>query len=186
MLTLAAASVEAYPILQLDILGGLYDASDETIVSDGTDFTLVALLTPQGNHSALGLLDGVFPTFFREFGFSFSPSNRTVSYNSEDNPGGLTPTSATTGINYFATFNVTTALAESDTLHFDLYNTTIRACGRNQGCFLDRDAALNAPFSHDAESSNQKVAEPGSLLLMSIGLLIAAKSLRRRPKKKAK
>ena len=233
ILTLAAVSAEAYPILQLDILGGHYDAATQTIVSDGPDFTLVALLTPQGNHSAEELLDdtyfisaalspnpgpaggslgafswntvnynvtdsmtygtppadfdggasdaqdlqshGVFPTFFREFSFSFSESNRTVSYNSEDNPGGLTPSA--TGGTYFATFNVTTALANSSTLHFDLYNTTVSLCGRNQGCLLDRDAALNAPFSHDAESSPQRVSEPGSILSMAVGLLFAARML---------
>ena len=124
---------------------------------------------------------GVFPTFFREFGFAFSPTSRTVSYNSADNPGGLSPSA--TGGTYFATFNVTTSLAGANALHFDLYNTSVKVCGRNQGCLLDRDAALNAPFSHDAESTSHRVAEPQSLLLMSMGLLFAARSLSRLKKR---
>src|SRR5215510_11136524 len=46
---LVSSTAHAYPILQLDIIGGHYDASTETIVSDGKDFTLVAVLTPQNN-----------------------------------------------------------------------------------------------------------------------------------------
>ena len=48
---LFAGKAEAYPFLQLDILGGTYDAATQTIVSGGPDFTLVALLSPQGNPS---------------------------------------------------------------------------------------------------------------------------------------
>lgn len=159
ILTLAAASAEAYPILQLDILEGHYDTATETILSDGPDFGLVALQDLQSR--------GVLPTFFHEFAFAFSPTTRTVS----------------TGDTYFATFNVTTSLAGSSALHFDLYNTSVRVCGRNQGCLLDRDAALNAPFSHEAESTSHRVAEPQSLLLMSMGLLFAARSLSRLKKR---
>ena len=62
----------------------------------------------------------------------FSSPQRTFN---GDNPGGLTPTSATTGISYFATFNVTTALAGSNT--FTSTSTTpLRVCGRNRGCLL--------------------------------------------------
>jgi hypothetical protein len=42
-----SAPVYAAPILQLDIIGGHYDQATETIVSDGPNFTLVALLTPR-------------------------------------------------------------------------------------------------------------------------------------------
>lgn len=157
ILTLAAASAEAYPILQLDILGGHYDTATETILSDGLGLRLVALQDLQSH--------GVFPAFLREFAFAFSP------------------TPSATGDTYFATFNVTTSLAGSSALHFDLYNTSVRVCGRNQGCLLDRDAALNAPFSHDAESTSHRVAEPQSLLLMSMGLLFAARSLSRLKKR---
>jgi hypothetical protein len=238
VLVLGAANAEAYPILQLDIIGGHYDAATQTIVSSGPDFTLVAVLTPQNNKpvspylndtyfisaavspqhgpddTALGEFtwhgtnylvtedmtygtpplegtDGttdpgdlaghsIFPTFYSEFGFQFSSDNRTVSYDTAENPGGLTPTSATTGISYFALFNVTTSLIGDNHLHFDLYNTLIRTCRRNQTCTNDEDIETFAPFSHDAEGSvRHSVAEPQSMLAMSVGLLIAARILRR-------
>jgi hypothetical protein len=236
VVVLASVAAEAYPILQLDIIGGHYDAATQTIVSSGPDFTLVAILTPQNNQpvspylndtyyisaavspqqgpndTSLGSftwngsnylvtedmtygtppLEGgiattdpgdlashsVFPTFFSEFNFQFSPDNRTVSYNTADNPGGLTPTTATTNISYFATFNITTALIGTNVLHFDLYNSLVQTCSRNRSCTYDEDVELFAPFSHDAESSH-RVAEPQSMLLMSVGLLLAAGMLRR-------
>lgn len=234
MLSLATVTAEAYPILQLDIIGGTWDPVTQTVISDGPDFTLVALLTESGSHSAEELLadtyyisaavspdpgedatglgsftwnsasydvtgdmtygtppadvdtgahlapHGIFPTFFSEFSFVFDEANRVLSYNVEDGAGNpLVPTSATTGISYFATFNVTTALLGDNVLHFDLYNTYLRDCNRNQACETELNLDFNAPFSHDAESSNHKVAEPGSMLLMSVGLLFAARSLRR-------
>src|SRR5436190_4037817 len=162
----AAAHAEAYPILQLDIIGGHYDPTTQTIVSGGPDFTLVAVLTPKNNTSAATLssilndtyyisaavtpqtgptdvslgsfswnsnnflvtedmiygtpplenLDahadpgdlaphGVFPTFFQEFSFQFAPTNRTVTYDSSVHPSGLNPTTSTSNVSYFATFN---------------------------------------------------------------------------------
>jgi hypothetical protein len=57
-LALSASRVEAVPILQLDIVGGHYDAATETIVSNGPRFTLVALLTPgPGWDTVSALLD---------------------------------------------------------------------------------------------------------------------------------
>ena len=52
----AASRLEAYPVLQLDIIGGTYDRETETIVSDGASFTLVALLTPKPNTDLAALL----------------------------------------------------------------------------------------------------------------------------------
>ena len=122
----------------------------------------------------------MFPTFFSEFSFKFSPANRTVQYNTADHPSGLTPTTATTDISYFATFNITTSLIGTNVLHFDLYNTLIQTCRRNRTCTLDEDVELFAPFSHDAEGTvRHSVAEPESMLVMSVGLLIAARMLRR-------
>ena len=236
LLVVASARAEAYPILQLDIIGGHYDAATQTIVSSGSDFTLVAVLTPKANKPVAPYLNdtyyisaavspeqgpndtslgsftwnttnylvtedmtygipplendvattdpgdlaphSIFPTFFTEFSFQFSPENRTVQYNTADNPGGLTPTTATTNVSYFATFNITTSLIGSNVLHFDLYNSLVQSCKRNRTCTYDEDIELFAPFSHDAESS-VAVAEPRSMLAMSVGLLIAARALRR-------
>jgi hypothetical protein len=232
ILVLAAASAEALPILQLDIIGGHYDPATQSIVSDGPDFTLVALLTPNGNKPHGPLLadtyyisaavspdpgpgsaslgefswngtnydvtddmtygtppldvddgaDGpgdlpshsVYPTWFKEFEFTFTSANRTLSYDTAVNPGQApVVTTATTGVSYFATFTVTTALIGSNVLHFDLYNTLLATCKRNQTCTGDIDTELNAPFSHDAQSSTEQVPEPQSILLMSVGLLVA-------------
>lgn len=226
----------AYPILQLDILGGHYDAATQTIVSDGPSFTLVAILTPKSNVPLATYLDdtfyisasvspktgpedsdlgsfswnstnydvtgdmtygtpplellgattdpgdlashGIYPTFFTEFSFKFDPANRTTSYDTAENPGGLSPTSATTNVSYFQTFNVTTALLGGNTLHFDLYNTFVSSC-KKTSCTLDEDVALFAPFSHDAQSS-ENVPEPGALLAMFSALSVTGAIARRR------
>jgi hypothetical protein len=232
-----SARAEAFPALQLDILGGHYDPFTQTIVSDGPDFTLLALLTPnplknnlaellnttyyiaaatwpavEPGGSSLGSFTwegtnylitedmmygtpplelagadgdvgdlgphGIYPTHFAEFAFQFSPENRAVTYNSALDTGGLVPTSATTGVSYFAAFNITTSLQGSNVLHFDLYNSYVQSCSKAGTCALDEDVAMFAPFSHDAESEN-RVPEAQSLLLMSTGLLIAGRLFRR-------
>ena len=234
-LLLTAARVEAYPLLQLDIVGGSYDPVTQTIVSSGPDLTLIALLTPKGNSDLASLLGdtyyisaaispqtgptggdlgsftfgsetfsatsgmqygvppieasgvvgdpgdlpthSVFPTFFQEFGFQFTQAQRTVSYDSAENPSGLQPTSATTGVSYYALFNITTSLVGSNVLHFDLYNTLIKNC-RNQNCSPDEDIDGFAPFSHDAQSTNS-VPEPETLGFLATGAIVAVLMLRR-------
>jgi len=57
---ICAARAEAVPLLQLDIVGGHYDDSTQTIVSDGPDFTLVATLTPTGSDSLNSLLSDTY------------------------------------------------------------------------------------------------------------------------------
>jgi hypothetical protein len=49
-----AARAEAVPVLQLDIVGGYYDETTQTIMSTGPNFTLVALLTPKTDGDQLG------------------------------------------------------------------------------------------------------------------------------------
>ena len=44
-----ASSAQALPMLQLDILGGSYDTTTETIIAPGSSFTLYALFTPKCN-----------------------------------------------------------------------------------------------------------------------------------------
>lgn len=50
-LTMQAISAQAIPSLQLDIVGGSYDRSTQTIVSAGTSFTLTANLLPDSKAS---------------------------------------------------------------------------------------------------------------------------------------
>lgn len=239
MLSLSSRA-EAVPVLQLDIIGGHYDEATETIVSDGPNFTLVALLT-LGPHESFNALEtyfisaaispqvgptastignytwngtnyrvtedmtygtpplegihgnatrdpgdlayhGTYPTFFNEFAFNFWGSQTATTYNSQDNPGGLTPASA--GSTYFQTFSVTTALAGTYQLHFDLYDTYMRSCGRNRTCVADEDIDHFAPFSHDAQSGSpgeqpptESVPEPGTLIFFATGLAMAARRL---------
>jgi hypothetical protein len=124
---------------------------------------------------------GTYPTFFNEFEFQFSAAQTATTYNSQDSPGGLTPSS--TGLSYFQTFNVTTSLAGTYQLHFDLYDTYLRNCGRNGTCNPDEDIDHFAPFSHDAQSGPPveeppvRVPEPGTLSFLAIGLAMVARRL---------
>jgi len=61
LIAIAVASrVDAAPLLQLDIVGGHYDSSSQTMVAGGNPFTLVALATPQGNVSANEILNETY------------------------------------------------------------------------------------------------------------------------------
>jgi hypothetical protein len=59
-LLFCAAKAEAYPLLQLDIIGGSYDPVTQTIVSSGPDLTLIALLTPRPNDNLASLLGDTY------------------------------------------------------------------------------------------------------------------------------
>jgi hypothetical protein len=118
----------------------------------------------------------IFPTFFKEFSFQFTPVQRSVTYDSAVTPGGLLPTSATTQISYYMLFNLTTDLPVGTELHFDLYSSAIKRCV--QGPCSDEDIKQFAPFSHDAQS-NSNVPEPTSAMLLSLGFIGVARRLRR-------
>ena len=211
---LASVPAHAVPALQLDIAGGFYDTTTETIMTSSNSFTLYALLDPtaRGVSSTetyylsvalepvtsgaanLGLFTvngtnvnvtsgmtygtppvelggvatrdpgdlashGMYPTYFREFSFTFNPLNRSGVYNTQENPGGI---HAGSGLLY-AAFQVDRSLVSSPyQLHFDLYSETFR-----NG---DRDINKFAPFSHDAGTTTRGVPEPSSLLLLGAGL----------------
>ncbi len=115
---------------------------------------------------------GIFQTYFREFSFQFSPSNRAAVYNTQDNPG-TGPTSQSNGGMYYQMFTIDTSLlAAGYAIHFDLYNTII---GSNPA---DVDISQFAPFSHDAES--RRVPEASTLFLLGAGLVAGVALVARR------
>lgn len=133
---------------------------------------------------------GIFPTFFSEFGFRFEEENLIGQYNTQDRAqsGGSIDLSSYDGplsmkkFNgmYYAAFSVDISGLDTDyTLHFDLYNKTIKT-----KLVLDVDINEFAPFSHDAESghSTPPVPEPSTLILLGAGL--AGISLFARKKRK--
>lgn len=109
----------------------------------------------------------IFPTYFAEFGFQFSPTNKTAVYNTADDTGmGLS--SITSGWMYYSAFTIDTSLlAPGYSLHFDLYNKKAKNCITGQDC----DITQFAPFSHDAQSSPSSVPEPATLILLGAGFI---------------
>lgn len=104
---------------------------------------------------------GTYPTYFREFSFTFNPLNTSSVYNTQNSPGGIGANMGGSGLLY-ASFAVDRSLLVSPyQLHFDLYSQKIR----NEG---DIDIRYVAPFSHDAGTT---VPEPSLALLMGMGLL---------------
>lgn len=221
VLGVGAPVAHAVPSLQLDIAGGFYDTTTETILTSSDSFTLYALLRPVagrtsatdtyylsvalspqtsttaslGSFSVNGTnvnvtsgmtfgnppieLDGsaghdggdlgphgVFPTYFREFSFTFNSSFTSGLYNTESDRGGIR---AGSGLLY-AAFQVDRTLLNSPyQLHFDLYNQTFRT-NKLTGV-VDTDVNKFAPFSHDAGTTTRSVPEPSAVLLMGVGLL---------------
>ena len=76
---LASARAEAVPVLQLDIIGGTYDWETQTIVSNSTSFTLVALLTPQDS-SALYDTYYISAALTPQTAEGTNPTNSTFSF----------------------------------------------------------------------------------------------------------
>ena len=219
LVTVGAPAAHAVPSLQLDIAGGWYDTTTQTVLTQRDTFTVYALInTTARPGSAPSLTDtyylsvaiepltatsanlgsftvngttvnatsgmtfgtppiegltatfdggdlaphGIYPTYFREFAFTFSSSNTAGIYDTAVNPGGITSHLGGTGLLY-AAFEVDRSLLSSPyQLHFDLYNEKLRSG--------DIDVNYFAPFSHDAGTA-QGVPEPSAALLMGVGLL---------------
>jgi hypothetical protein len=133
---------------------------------------LETFLTLQGHDSGDLAKHGVYPTYFAEFGFQFLSTNTATAYNAQDSPGGLTPSGS--GQAFYAAFTGNSSLlSDGYTLHFDLYDTQVRNCGKQgfPGC-EDIDIDRFAPFSHDASLGppDENVPEPSSLLLLITGM----------------
>lgn len=109
----------------------------------------------------------IFPTYFAEFGFQFSSTNKTAVYNTADDTGmGLS--TITSSWMYYSAFTIDTSLlAPGYSIHFDLYNKKAKNCTIGQDC----DITQFAPFSHDAQSSPSSVPEPATLILLGAGFI---------------
>ena len=135
----------------------------------------------------------IFPTYFSEESFSFSPTDKTGTFNTAIFPA-LGPQPGT-GM-YFKKFDIdVTNLDENYAIHFDLYKTkeiTEKVCtkkGKKKYCKNVATGELEivekAPFSHDAQSGPgggggpSEVPEPAPILLLGLGLL-SALSMRKR------
>jgi hypothetical protein len=92
---------------------------------------------------------GIFPTYFAEIAFHFDPSLKASSYNTQDQPGGLTPNAS--GSLFYQGWNVdVSGLTAGYDLHFDLYDEAVSKSKKSLVPDIDRDDF--APFSHDAIS----------------------------------
>lgn len=113
---------------------------------------------------------GIFDTFYYETdpGFMFTSTNVTQTFNTQDAAmdGVITPLS---GYSYIYTWEVDVSnLAGEYNVHFDLYNLYSQVdIEKKNGDIMTKDIKVFAPFSHDA----QTVPEPGTLVLLGIGLL---------------
>jgi MYXO-CTERM domain-containing protein len=142
---------------------------------------------------------GIFPTWFKEFSFTFDSNAKYVDLNTAPDPDDLTtPVDSTlatlapfvgnangNGYMYGQTFAVDVSnLAAGYAIHFDLYNSDVAACSVDNCTNFDIDKV--APFSHDAQSGGggctqdcgpggpgPGVPEPPTTALLGVALLAA-------------
>jgi hypothetical protein len=142
----AASRVEAYPLLQLDIVGGTYDRETATIVSDGDTFMLLARLTPEPNTDPAASLA---ETYY--ISAVVSPQ--------------VGPIGSTIG---------------SFTYDGDTYRDTGDIAGGTPRRY-DRPGEPFVPGNTPADTRRAHgIPEPGTLLLLSLGLALGAGALARR------
>ena len=118
---------------------------------------------------------GVYPTWYKEFAFTFDGASKMNNYNVEDVAGLHTGPVAQLigGTGLFVPFEVdVSGLAEGTTLIFDLYTYT------GSGSKLK---IKKAPFSHNAEGSNPPSVPDGAATAALLGLgLLGLEAGRRR------
>jgi hypothetical protein len=107
---------------------------------------------------------GIYPTYYKEVLFYFSPSSTVASYNVQDDaPAG--------GLLYYHDFTIdVTGLASGLNLHFDFYDEKVK-----RGVYTIDDFA---PFSHDAASRTQ-VPDGGATVVMLGAAFLGAALFRR-------
>ena len=123
---------------------------------------------------------GIFPTFFKEQAFTFSATDKSALFNTQDHP--TWGPQAGTGM-YFHKFDINVSgLNAGYGIHFDLYNETI--CAKKQGnvCSAAGDIDVNkfAPFSHDAQGMVTNIPEPETYAMLLAGLGLMGFVARRR------
>lgn len=140
----------------------------------------------QGHDSSDLSQHGIFPTYFAEKQFTFSSPSTQQSgiFNTQDHAGW--GPQAGTGM-YYQRFDFNIAgLASGLGLHFDLYNETIRVCGKGGNCTPgDVDVNKFAPFSHDAQGMVTAIPEPETYAMLLAGLGLLGFAARRRKLKTA-
>lgn len=94
---LVATGAKAYPALQLDIRGGVYDSVTQTVTSDGPTFTLIALATPTGSRSAAEILA---ETYYISTGINSSPEQSAGFNVGSFKIGGTTVQATDAGMEY--------------------------------------------------------------------------------------
>lgn len=208
-------SAHAIPSLQLDIDGGYYDFTTQTIVTQNDTFTLYAYLIPDDKATlgdtyyisaavpdvgggSIGSFDfdgttvnvtgdmtygtapletylimqgwdandlpkhGIYPSYFKEFAFTFDPANQINPYNTQDRAISGDPISLSGSGMYYAAFTIDSSMLDATYgLHFDLYSKYVNGSG-------DIDVNQFAPFSHDAE----RIPEPSVIMLLGAGIVL--------------
>ena len=96
---MAASAARAVPALQLDIIGGTYDAATQTVVSNGPSFTVLALATATGNTSSSDILA---ETYFLSAAFLSGPAQSAGFNAGSFTVGGATVQATDSGLDYGA------------------------------------------------------------------------------------
>ncbi len=120
----------------------------------------------------------IYPTYFKEFGFTCSAAQQSDTYNTELESG--SGPKAGTGM-YYKRFDIDIGgLGVGRGLHFDLYSEKFNKKGIG-----DLDIKYFAPFSHDAEAHVMTpIPEPETyaMLLAGLGLMgLVARRRKNRP-----
>jgi hypothetical protein len=113
----------------------------------------------------------IYPTYYKEFGFTFNPANQVKAYDTSLLPGANFV--AGTGMYYQAFVIDITGLLNIYSLHFDLYNETMKNIGSKTSPVTAATLGSFAPFSHDAQSPLGGGGGGGSTQVPDGGITVA-------------